>query len=98
MPRPEVVLGDLLSFGVELDGCVETTELLVLLSHAKLRHDHDCNEVIQLILEGIGLRVRALGTLDSLLFDLFPEAVTALLGKSKSLASVLEGIFVSIQE
>ena len=36
MPRPEVVLRNLLSFGVELDGCVETTELLVLLSHAKL--------------------------------------------------------------
>ena len=70
----------------------------MLFSHTKLGHDHDCNEVVQLILEGIGLRVRALGTLDSLLFDLFPEAVTALLGKSKCLARELEGIFVSVQE
>ena len=36
MPRPEVVLGNLLSFSVELDGRVETTELLVLFSHTKL--------------------------------------------------------------
>ena len=98
MPRTEVVLGHLLSFCVELDGCIETTELLVLLSHTKLGHDHDSDKVVQLILEGIGLRVRALRTLDSLLLDLFPQAVTALLGESKSLASVLEGIFVSVQE
>ena len=50
VPRPEVILGNLLSLRVELDSGIETTELLVLLTDAKLRHDHDSDEVIQLVL------------------------------------------------
>ena len=98
MSCAEVIFSNLLSFRVELDRCIETTELFVLLTDAQRGHDHDGYEVIELVFQGVRLRVGTFGPSNSFIFQLLSQAIAALPGKSESLARVLKSFFISVQE
>ena len=98
MPRSKVFLSNLLSFRVKLDSSVETTEFFVLLTYTELSHYHNCNEVVELILQGLSLRIRPIRLLLTLFLDLPSQAVAPLFGEPESLTCVLERLFVLVQK